>query len=138
MTATTTSVPVSRPPRAFFIVLVLLVTAAVGLGLGAIIQQSEAGADSAAPVAYWPDEPLNHHTPHLFGSDAIDPAVQATEAYGAERVLRLMEQAGGAYAGSNLATEAYKAQRFLRLMEQAGGAYAGSNQGEIEPIIRGR
>lgn len=118
MTATTTSaVPVSGFPRGFGIVFVILVAAVVGLTVGAIVQQTGIGSDRASNVAYWPDEPLAQHTPsrfrtgwpdeplaqhtpHLFGSDAIDPSVLATEEYGRQRILRMMEQQGGAYGSS--------------------------------------
>ena len=65
MTTATSAVPVSRPPRAFAIALILVVVAAAGLVLGSIIQQNV--ADRAASVSYWPAEPLAHHTPSYFG-----------------------------------------------------------------------
>ena len=52
--------------RAVGLVLILVISVMAGLAIGTLIQQ--ASDDRADATYFWPDEPLNHHTPSVFGA----------------------------------------------------------------------
>jgi hypothetical protein len=52
--------------RAVGIVLILVISIMAGLAVGTLIQQ--ASDDRTDATYFWPDEPLNHHTPSVFGA----------------------------------------------------------------------
>lgn len=64
--------------RGVGIVLILVIAAMAGIAVGTLIQQSgddrsATGAEVSGATYYWPDEPLNHHTPSFFGATYFWP-----------------------------------------------------------------
>jgi hypothetical protein len=55
--------------RAIGIVLIVVIAAVAGLAVGTFIQQTsdDGSVTGAGATYYWPDEPLNQHTPSSFG-----------------------------------------------------------------------